>query len=226
MAVEQGVVAVCLNPLLCMLDRHLAGLGMERRRVMTSVIAYADDVTILVTSPSDIQKIQDARHSYEEATGAKVNTGKSRALAIGSWTTSRRIMDFPYQDEASILELHITTTVQTSALRSWILTTARIRAHAQEAYYRDLSLDKRVQYLHDHLMARVWYLVQIHPPLDVCVRQLNSTIAWFLWRGDIFRVPLSTLQRRKDEGGWELKHLTAKSHGLFLSRMREKRTRQ
>ena len=79
--------------------------------------------------------------------------------------------------------------------------------------------------MHDHLMARVWYLAQIYPPPDVCVRQLKTTIAWFLWRGDIFRVPLSTLQRREDEGGWELKHLTAKSHALFLSRMCKQRTR-
>jgi len=231
-AVRQGcplsmvLYAFCLNPLLCTLDKHLTGLSMGRRHVRTSVIAYADDVTILVTSPSDIPKIQDALRCYEEATGARVNTGKSRAIAIGSWDASLRIMDIPYQDEAKILGLHITTTVQASAIRSWTLTTARIRACAQEAYYRNLSLDKRVQYVHDHLMARVWYMAQIYPPPDMCMRQLNSSIAWFLWRGDIFRVPLSTMQRRKDEGGWELKHLTAKSHALFLNRMREQRTRQ
>jgi hypothetical protein len=154
-----------------------------------------------------------------------VNSGKSWAIAIGSWDTSHRIMDILYRNETTILGLHITSTVQSSALRSWTLTTARIQALAQEAYYQNLSLDKRIQYVHDHLMARVWYLAQTYPPPNVCVRQLNTTIAWFLWQGDIFRVPLSTLQRRKDEGGWELKHLTAKSHALFLSRMHIQRTR-
>ena len=126
--------AICLNPLLSTLDRHLSGLGIWRGRARTSVIAYADDVTILVTSPSDIQKIQDAIQCYEERTGAKLNTGKSRAVAIRSWDTSLRIMDIPYHNEATILGLHITSTVQASALRSWTLTTARIRARAQEAY--------------------------------------------------------------------------------------------
>ena len=76
-AVRQGcplsmvLYAFCLNPLLCTLDKHLTGLSMGRRHVRTSVIAYADDVTILVTSPSDIPKIQDALRCYEEATGAK-----------------------------------------------------------------------------------------------------------------------------------------------------------
>jgi hypothetical protein len=54
--------AICLNPFLNTLDRHLSGLGIGRGSARTSVIAYADDVTILVTSPSDIQKIQEALH--------------------------------------------------------------------------------------------------------------------------------------------------------------------
>jgi hypothetical protein len=214
-----------LNPLLSTLERHLSGLRIGRGRDRTSVIAYAADVTILVTSPSDIQKMQETLHCYEEATGAELNIGKSRAVAIGSWDTSHRIMDIPYNNEATILGLHTTSTLQASAVRSWTLTTARIRAHAQEAYYRNLSLDKRIQYVRDHLMARVWYLAQIYPRPNVCVRQLNTTIAWFLWRGDVFRVSLSTLKRRKDEGGWELKNLIAKSHTLFLGRLRIQRTR-
>ena len=93
------------------------------------------------------------------------------------------IMDIPYHTEAAISGLHITSTVQASALRSWTLTTARIGAHAQEAYYRNLRLDKRIQYVHDHLMARVWYVAQLYPPPEVCVRQLNSTIAWICGEG-------------------------------------------
>jgi len=39
-------------------------------------------------------------------------------------------------------------------------------------------------------------------------------------------VPLSTLQRRKEEGGWGLKHLTAKNHALLLNRLRTQRSRE
>jgi len=50
----------------------------------------------------------------------------------------------------------------------------------------------------------VQYLAQINPPPDECVRQLNTTISWYVWKWQIFSLPLSTLQRRKGEGGWEL----------------------
>jgi len=53
------------------------------------------------------------------------------------------------------------------------------------------------------------------------VRQLNTTISWYVWRGEIFRVPLSNLQRIKGEGGWHLIHITVKSCALFLYRLRQ-----
>ena len=113
--------------------------------------------------------------------------------------------------------------MQDSAHKSWTITTARIRAQAQDAYCRDLSLDQSIQYVHDYLIARLWYVAQIHPPTDECVRQLNTTISWYYVRveREIFRVPLSTLQRGKGKGGWDLIHITAKSCALLLYRLRQ-----
>jgi hypothetical protein len=118
--------AICLSPLLSTLDKQLTGLGIGKRRARTSIIACAGDVTILVTSPSGIQKIHDALHSYEEATGEKVNIRKSRTVPIKSWNTSLRIMDIPYYSETKLLEIHITSTIQASSLRIWTFTTAKI----------------------------------------------------------------------------------------------------
>jgi hypothetical protein len=164
--------------------------------------------------------LQEALNPHERATGAKVNIRKSRAVALGCWDTTHRILDIPYQNEAKILGFHIANTVKESAHKSWTITTARIRAQAQEAYHRDLSLDRRIQYVHHHLLARVWYLAQICTPPETCVRQLNTTFSWFVWRGYIFSVPLSALQKKKGPGGWGLKHLSTKSHALFFCRLK------
>jgi len=79
-------------------------------------------------------------------------------------------MDIPYLSEANIPGFHITSKVQDSAHTIWTITTARIGAQAQDAYYRDLSLDKMIQYVHDYLIAKIWYLAQIYPPPDECVK--------------------------------------------------------
>jgi len=49
-----------------------------------AVVAYADDVTIFVTAPADIQIIGDLILTYERAKGASLNTRKHKALAAGS----------------------------------------------------------------------------------------------------------------------------------------------
>jgi hypothetical protein len=44
---------------------------------------YADDVTIFVTAPADIQIIGDPLLTYERAKGARLNTRKSKAMTAG-----------------------------------------------------------------------------------------------------------------------------------------------
>ena len=32
-----------------------------------------------------------------------------------------------------------------------------------DAYCRDLTLDERIKYINDYLLAKVWYIAQIYP---------------------------------------------------------------
>jgi len=47
------------------------------------------------------------------------------------------------------------------------------------------------------------------PPSD-SIRQINAAISYFIWKGAIFKVPLSTLQKPEDNGGKALTNVTAK----------------
>jgi hypothetical protein len=67
-----------------MLDRKLQGIRIGPKRPKTT-IAYADDVTILITTPDEIQVIQDALLCYQNASGAVINLAKSKAMAVGGW---------------------------------------------------------------------------------------------------------------------------------------------
>jgi hypothetical protein len=125
-------------------------------------------------------------------------------------------MDIPYHTETKILGFHITSTANGSAIKSWSTMTNRVRAQARDAYNRELSLDKKIHYVHDYLMAKVWHVAQIFPPPEDCVSKLNTFTSWFLGKGDIFSVLLSTLQNRKEEGGWGLINVQAKCLKLFL----------
>ena len=49
----------------------------------TSVITYADDVTIFVTSIADFPIIEEAIPLFERASGARLNPRKSKAMSVG-----------------------------------------------------------------------------------------------------------------------------------------------
>ena len=124
-------------------------------------------------------------------------------MAVGTWGTTVNIMGIPYHKNVKILGVHFTSTTSQSAMNSWSVVTGGLRAQAREAYYRELSLNKRIQFVHTYMLARVWFTAQIFPMPLTCERQINTAITWFLWRGSIFRVPLSTIQQRKLQGGWD-----------------------
>ena len=149
-------------------------------------------MTVFVTSPADIPKIQDALTCYAATSGARVNIEKSKVIAFSTWDTSTKIMDIPYHTETTILGFLVTATVRESARKCWSRVTALIRAQAKDAYYRELTL-KRINYIHEYLLAKVWYLTQIYPPSEDSIHQLNTSISWFIWKGQIFLVPMSTL---------------------------------
>jgi len=69
--------ALCLNPLFNALEKKLTGVKIGRRGTKTTVISYADDVTIVVSKPEDIPIVHDTLRTYERATGAK-STSKNR----------------------------------------------------------------------------------------------------------------------------------------------------
>jgi len=45
--------ALCIHPLLKLLDKNITGIRLGRSGQRTAVVAYADDDTIFVTKPED-----------------------------------------------------------------------------------------------------------------------------------------------------------------------------
>jgi hypothetical protein len=179
--------ALCLNPLLHRLDQTLKGLSIHQRQQPSAVIAYADDITLLLTTPEDIDAVKDAIQCYGKATGAILNIRKPQALAVGAWDTTIPMMDIPYNDELTVLGFKMRKSIARAASASWTRITHMVRTQARDTYSRDLGLSQRIQYAHVYLMAKLWHTAQIYPAPIECVRQIVAAVAWFIWHGTIFR---------------------------------------
>ena len=87
---------LCLKSLLYYLDERLQGLRTHGTPGKTTVIAYADDISYLVTSQKDLRTVRDAIACYEKATGGTLNVVNTSALAVDTWDTACDIMGIPY----------------------------------------------------------------------------------------------------------------------------------
>ena len=181
-------------------------------------MAYADDVTITLRTATDIQKVREALYCYETATGARLNVRKSKGLALGAWEETIDILGIPYCNELRILGIQMTNTTNQSAEKSWATIAGTTRAQAQEAYYKTFNLEQIMMYVENYLLAKAWYVAQIFPPHSESLRQIRMAMAWYIWRGEIFRVPLTTLYMPREKVGWNLTHVEAKCRTLLINR--------
>jgi hypothetical protein len=143
---------------------------------------------------------------------------KSKALAIGNWKEPASVLGIELHDQVNMLEVTFGTNIANSTTDSWGCIIRVVRAQARKAYARNLCLMQRIQYVQLYLLAKIWYMPQILTPTKVHTQQLTSVCTWFIWQGAIFRVPVTTLQCPKEQGGWALPDTEVKCRTLLYSR--------
>jgi hypothetical protein len=112
--------------------------------IISAVTAYTDYVTVFLTSPSEVQHLQDTIHCFERATGARINVTKSKVLALGSWDKGLSVLNISYHDTVTILGMEIKNTLRATGIVSWIKVTALIKAQTMKNYARDLNFAQRI----------------------------------------------------------------------------------
>ena len=128
-----------------MLENNLRGMQIRRRARSRAVVAYGDDVKVLVTSPSDFKIIHNAIQLYERAPGTRLNRNKSKALAIVRWNIPATELGIGFHSYVKILGVTFGNTIEESMKGSWTQITRAVRAQARNAYARELCLAQRVQ---------------------------------------------------------------------------------
>jgi hypothetical protein len=193
---------------------------MGKRGQRISLLAYADDITVRLTNPEDIEKVNQPMRTYEQATGSQLNLNKSRALAVGVWSRADYASGIDLFQQVKICGVTFGSTVDATVQESWTRVTNAVLTQARRAYARKLCLAHRVQYVQSYVLTKVWYLAQVLPLPTCHILQLTTTCTLFIWRGAYFRVPKTTLQWPKDQGGWALPDIALKCRALLLGRMR------
>lgn len=216
---SMALYALCVNPLLQQLSKQLRGVRIGSRGTNTTAIAYADDVSIIISDKEDIRKLQATLDTYSRASGAKINITKSRILPLGGWDERINILDIQYTHQLKILGITFARTTEHSCRHTWTGVVGKVRGMASQAYSRDLCLTQRIWYAHTYLLSVLWYTAQVLPPTQEATRQITAVVTRYLWKGNIFRVPVSILYNEPQAGGLGLVDLQAKCLTLLITRL-------
>ena len=84
MIIEVFSIQLRLNP-------NIVGFEIGGEKIVST--HYMDDATITITQNRCFKEVIKEISEYEDATGAKVNYGKTKGLWAGAWTT-RRVSPF------------------------------------------------------------------------------------------------------------------------------------
>jgi hypothetical protein len=166
--------ALCLYPLASYLEETLPGLQIERRHLKTTFLAYADDVKLIVTDPSNFPNIRPAIHTNELATGARLNPPKSRALSIAGWTHPATTLTIPFKDRIEILGVAFGPTIALSRSDSWAKLVRAVLVQERTSLARTLCLEQRIQYVNICLLTKIWFTAQILLPTQIHAQQLTA----------------------------------------------------
>jgi hypothetical protein len=96
----------------------------------------------------------------EKASGAHTNKNNSKVMAISKWETSANVLKIPYCTGMETVGLHFTWSINRFTDTNWVIVAGQ-RTQAKDAYVRNLCMDNRIQYIHNYLLARAWYMAKL-----------------------------------------------------------------
>ena len=129
------------------------------------------------------------------------------------------MLGIEFDDRVDILGVTFAPTLALYMKDSWPGVVRAVRVQTRTAYARNLCLAQRLLLVQLCLLAKLWYIAQVFPPSRMHVQQLTTICSWLIWQGATFRVPVTTLQRPKHEGGWDLPNLEVICKSLLYNRI-------
>ncbi|KAG1442792.1 hypothetical protein G6F56_010922 [Rhizopus delemar] len=167
------------------------------------ILAYADDVLVLLHSPSDFFRLQWAVNIYTSASNALLNYSKTQALSLSgaslpTWQqflVSNNILswhDCKSTEALIYLGYPVYTSVsQRNHFVDQLINKIEISCHIHSQ--RNLSIRGRVTVLNSLIFSKLWHVLRMLPLTKTQITQLQGLGDKFLNSNSFLRIKFSTL---------------------------------
>jgi len=143
--------------------------------------------------------------------------GVNIALALRGWEITQDSFGIPFVDDIRILDIVFQKRVAGSTHDMWFTVIKNRESVTHTNYLQKLCLIHRDQFECQYLFSLLWYCTQVLPITSKAVRQINTMIVRFIWKGNTCRIPLSTLHLPRQKSGLGLLDISAKFNNLFIN---------
>ena len=192
---SRGVRQGCpLSPLLYVLyaevlacniraNRRIIGLSLPGVSPLPVVSQYADDTSLIVVSDDSIKAVFDTYAVFELGSGSKLNLSKSKGLWLGGWSGR---LDPPITLEwtsGMIKVLGVFIGIGDLEEANWRPRITAVKNTLNSWRQRHLSYRGRALIINALALSRIWYVASlVHMP-DWVLRELNTLVFNFFWKG-------------------------------------------
>lgn len=198
----------------------ITGLVIPGMAPLPVVSQYADDTSLIMTTDSSIEAVFDSYSLCEKGSGSKLNLSKSEGLWLGSWSGRT--------DPPVAL---LWSAVKLTALGAFIgpgyleednwrprLTTIENTLNAWRA--RHLSYRGCALVINMLGLSRIWYLASVISVPNWVVRELNSLVFKFFWKGKVDLVAQSVVVQPCCAGSFGVVSIRLKVQTLLVQWVR------
>ena len=187
--------------------------------------AYADDVSVFVSSHEDILAVLQALDEYERITGAKINRSKSKGLRLGAWRRLNPPGPFEWTNgPIKILGIWFGPDLQLEL--NWSEVQAKVEGSVQTWLRRRLSLKGRAEACATYVFPMILYRLSVIPLPRDRLKALERLLFTLLWKkATKAKVLRKVCYQRIREGGLGmpdiLSHLRAERLSFLIKTMEE-----
>ena len=150
---------LAINPLIWKLHNQITGIQIQDLKL--SVIAYADDVTVILSNKNDEIKLKDSLQEFHNFSGLEVNKRKSKSIPIGGWNRQNNNVEIEMTTQHKILGIQYSNSIAEMKNLNWTEIIRNIKILTKELYHRELCIYRRSWIIHTYILSKC---CSNHPP--------------------------------------------------------------
>jgi len=193
------------------------------------IMAYADDVLILVKSRQEYMQMEDCIKTYSKASNSKINYDKSMAFPLhggrmegyfgtrlrGYIQQQMKWYDYDSSEYIKYLGYPIFfTTQQRDAFIDDL--TAKIEAQVNFFKIRKISLYGRANVANTIILSKLWHVLRLTPLPKATINKLSSIIFQYIVDEKRLHIKKDVFYLPKNEGGLGLLHVGVQQQTLQM----------